>query len=170
MSEIIRKIQEKGMEQGIEGVIGAVPAIAHRELKERVAGYAKFMEKIEHFAEGLLDTGIGLVGIGFDLPYVDNLVSFGVYGLLKGAYKHFFKKDPFIYVDGSKIEGWNFDANDKVTIVVDGTTLVDPSSQTPVSTDANGYFSYTPSTALSAGVHDVLVRTTNKAVFGKFPV
>ncbi|MCD6418478.1 hypothetical protein J7M00_06830 [bacterium] len=163
--EMMRKLQEKGMEYGIAGVVGGGIDIADRELAERVPAYADFEQKVKFLSSGLLQTLAGIVGIAMDVPYLDAVTVSGVKDLLGGAYKRFVKKDPYLVVKADTIEGYNFDASDTVHLIIDGTAVSDS-----ISTDSKGYFKYQPSTKLSSGKHDIVAYTSKKAVSGSFPV
>ena len=167
MSDRVGRIQEELQKGAIDAIPAEIISIADRELKENVAGYSGFMRKIEHFSRGLMEFGIGVLGILFDLPYIDSAIKYGIKDLLHGAYKHFWKKDPYLVVSGSAIEGFNFDPSENVYLYVDG-TLVSPTQNTTITTDANGYFKY--ETSLDAGVHNIVAMTSTKAAGGKFPV
>jgi hypothetical protein len=75
---------------------------------------------------------------------------------IKDAYNEAMKT-PFAYADdASTIEIWGFDASKPVHVVIDGAEV---SFSTRPTTDANGYAKITLPSAMSAGLHTLVVWT-----------
>jgi len=164
VSEQLRAVIDKITEKGIGSAVAGGIKIVDDALFENVAMYHKYMGMLRQIRSGLLPLLTGVVGVVADIPYTEESFSLGIADLLKGAYDALFAKKPFVYAKDSKtLEVFNLDTNEDVTVIVDGSTI---SFTTPPKTDGNGYASITLPSELSAGRHDVIVKTSKKAVYG----
>jgi len=164
VSEQLRAIVDKIMDKGIGSAVAGGIKIVDDALFENVAIYHKYVGMLRQIRSGLLPFVTGVVGVVTGIPYTDESLSIGIADLLKGAYDALFAKKPFVYAKDSKtLEVFNLDTNEDVTVIVDGSTI---SFTTPPKTDGNGYASITLPSDLSAGRHDVIVKTSKKAVYG----
>ena len=164
MSEQLSAIVEKLKEKGIGSVVAGGVKIVDDMVFENYAPYHKYLGMLRQARNGLLPFALGVVGAVVDIPYTEESLTVGIADLLKGAYDALVAKKPFVYAKDSKtIEVFGLDTNEDVTVIVDGSAV---SFTTPPKTDGNGYASITLPTELSAGRHDIIVRTSKKAVYG----
>jgi len=162
----LRRAYEAVPQPVIKGAVGGIVNIVEDVLYENTAFY-KIKPYLKHASEGVVPiiTGaIGFLGREFagieELEVLEDSLALGIANMIRGAYRFYGSKRPFAAaIDASTIEGWNFDANDSVQIIVDGNNVT-PSGLT---TDANGHFKATLSSPLASGKHDLVVKTSKKA-------
>jgi hypothetical protein len=141
-------------------VLGSVLLIAPKELRKQAFWYTNVTKTVRRFDGAVLAIGVGLVGAVTRQELLQRALVWGLAITINEIYDDMVAKKPFVLVQSSTIEGWNFDANERVTLVVDGEQV-----RAEIATDANGYFKYTPDTALSSGTHTVVAATSKKAYY-----
>lgn len=162
----LRRAYEVIPEPVTKGAIGGIVNIVEDALYENTGLY-KAKVYLRQAAEGLVPTITGIIGfIGREFAGIEELevledqLAIGLANMIRGAYRYYGSKRPFaVAVDASTIEGWNFDANSSVQIIIDGTDVT-PSGLT---TDENGHFKATLASPLASGKHDLIVKTSKKA-------
>lgn len=162
----LRRVYEVLPSPTQKGVVGGVVNIVEDVLYENTKLY-KAKIYLKQASEGLVPTLAGIIGfVGREFAGIEELevlednLAIGIANMIRGAYRHFVSKRPFaVAVDASTIEGWNFDPNDSVQIIVDGTNVTPEG----LKTDENGYFKATLATPLDSGKHDLVVKTSKKA-------
>jgi len=145
--------------------LGAALLIAPKELRKQAMWYNNVTKNVRRYDDAVLSIAVGLVGAIARYELLERAMIYGLAFAIKDVYEEMISKEPFVVMQTGSIEGWNFDANAPVTITIDGTTVTDR-----VSTDANGYFKYTPATPFTAGVHDIVVSTSRKTFGGKVAI
>jgi len=155
----LTELEKKLMGEGISAGIFTVMDVAHRELSEHVPVYHQYLGKLGYASDGVIPTIVGLIGVFTGFEPLEKTLAYGVSKFVVGAYKTLIKKDPYLVVSAKSIEGFNFDADESVTLKIDGSAV-----SGSISTDEKGYFKYTPSEALASGYHDIVASTSKKAV------
>ncbi len=145
--------------------LGAALLIAPKELRKQAMWYNSVTKNVRRYDDAVLGIAVGLVGAIARQELLERAIIYGLAFAIRDVYDEMIAKEPFVVMQTGYIEGWNFDANSPVTIVVDGATITDR-----IATDANGYFKYTPATPFTAGVHDIVVTTPTKAFGGKVAI
>jgi hypothetical protein len=140
--------------------LGSALLIASKELRKQTFWYNNVTKLTKRYDNAVLGIAIGLVGIVTGQELLERGLVWGLAFAISDIYEEMVAKTPFIYVTSQQVEGWNFDANAQVTLYIDGEPVRDT-----ITTDANGYFKYTPSTALASGSHTVVAVTSNKAYY-----
>ncbi len=168
MSEQIRayidRLKEKTLGSGISGLT----LILNDTLYENVAMVHKYLGYLRQAKDMVVPLAYSAVGMVMNLPGADDAMAVGIASGLRGAFDAFIFKKPFAYAkDASTIEVFNLDANATITVIIDGSEV---SFSTAPTTDANGNATITLPTALSAGKHDLIVKTTKKAFYGAIVV
>jgi hypothetical protein len=138
--------------------LGSALLVATKELRKQAFWYGNVTKLTKRYDDATLGIAVGLVGIVTGQEILERGLVWGLALAVKDVYEDMVAKSPFVLVQSSQIEGWNFDANSNVTLYIDGRQVPDT-----ITTDANGYFKYTLSTALSSGSHTVVAVTPNKA-------
>jgi hypothetical protein len=138
--------------------LGSALMIAPKELRKQSFWYGNVTKFTKRYDDAVLGVAVGLVGIVTGQDILERALVWGLAFAINDIYEDMVAKTPFVYVTASQIEGWNFDANAQVTLFINGQPVRDT-----ITTDANGYFKYTPSTALASGSHTVVAVTANKA-------
>jgi hypothetical protein len=141
-------------------VLGSVLLIAPKELRKQAFWYTNVTKTTRQYDGAVLALGVGLVGAVTRQELLQRALVWGLAITINTIYDDVVAKRPFILVQGNQVEGWNFDANEQVTLIIDGEQV-----RETVTTDASGYFKYTPATALSSGTHTVVAATSKKAYY-----
>jgi len=141
-------------------VLGSVLLIAPKELRKQAFWYNNVTKTAKQYDSSILALGVGLVGAVTRQELLQRALVWGLAITINAIYDDVVAKKPFVLVQSNSIEGWNFDANESVMLIIDGTPVRDT-----VTTDANGYFKYTPATALSSGTHTIVAATSKKAYY-----
>jgi hypothetical protein len=141
-------------------VLGSVLLIAPKELRKQAFWYTNVTKTVRRFDGAVLAIGVGLVGAITRQELLQRALVWGLAITINEIYDDMVAKKPFILVQPSQVEGWNFDANEQVTLIVDGEQV-----RAEIVTDANGYFKYTPATPLASGTHTVVAATSKKAYY-----
>ena len=151
---------------GIEGVSMYAYDFAITELKKQ-SFMVGLIKTLKHYTDSVLAIAISAISIAvaaarmpeFAVRAVRVIGSYGV----KKALDVITRRTPSVVLTATNtIEAVNLDPNATVEVWVDGTKQ---SFQTAPTTDANGNVTITLSTALSAGVHKVLVHTGFRAAY-----
>jgi len=155
---------------GVEGLGIYAYDRAIRELKKQ-PWMVDFIKSTKQYFEAAMDVIISVLiyfalryTIGERLPVLVYRAvraggSFGVYDAFAVTIKD---KPKVVITDAKTVEAFNLDPNANVSIYVDGSAVSLPS---PVTTDGNGYAKITLPSALSEGVHKVLVHSGFRAAF-----
>ena len=138
--------------------LGSALLIGPKELRKQAFWYGNVTKFTKRYDDATLGIAVGLVGIVTGQEILERGLVWGLALAIKDVYEDMVAKTPFVYVSPSQVEGWNFDANANVELYIDGRKVTDT-----ITTDANGYFKYTPATALASGSHTVVAVTPNKA-------
>jgi len=138
--------------------LGSALLVATKELRKQAFWYGNVTKLAKRYDDAVLGIAVGLVGMVTNQEILERGLVWGLALAVKDVYEDMVAKTPFVYVTSSQIEGWNFDANAPVTLFIDGNQVTGR-----IETDANGYFKYTPDTALASGSHTVVAVTYNKA-------
>jgi len=143
-----------------------------RELKKQ-SWIADFVKTTKQYYEAAMDVIISVLvyfalrfTVGDRIPMLAYRAiraggSFGVYDAFAVTISD---KPKVVITDASTVEAFNLDPNAEVTVFIDGSGI---RLTEPVSTDGNGYAKIVLSSALSEGVHKVLVHTGYKAAFSE---
>jgi hypothetical protein len=138
--------------------LGSALIIAPKELRKQKFWYSNVTKLTKRYDDAVISVAVGLVGIVTGQELLERALVWGLAFAIDDIYEDMVAKTPFVYVTSTNVEGWNFDANAHVDLYIDGQPVRDT-----ITTDANGYFKYTPSTALASGSHTVVAVTPNKA-------
>lgn len=164
VTEIVSKLKKVGMGSAISGMVlvGGKYVYENFGLVHKYLGYAR------NCNEAILPLTYGLIGSVVGLPGSEESLVVGIAKGLDGVMDAFVLKKPFAYAkDASTIEAFNLDANSAVEVYVDGSKV---SFTTPPTTDSNGNVVITLPSPMSAGRHDVIVKTSVKAWAGSVAV
>jgi len=178
MSEVLQRLRTIPLYVGrgfeavprpiLSGLVGALVNIAQDALYENTAVY-KVKTALKHASDGVIPLASGIVGfIGRELAGIDEFevleeqLPIGIANMLRGLYRFYASKKPFaVVVDSKTIEGWNFDPNTSVKILIDGNDVT-PENLT---TDSNGHFKATLSSEISSGKHELSVTCGKKSFY-----
>jgi hypothetical protein len=141
-------------------VLGSVLLIAPKELRKQAFWYTNVTKTAKRYDGAVLAIAVGLVGAVTRQELLQRALVWGLAITINEIYDDTIAKKPFVLVQSNQIEGWNFDPNENVILIVDGTQV-----RETVTTDANGYFKYTPATALASGTHTIVAATSKKAYY-----
>jgi hypothetical protein len=141
-------------------VLGSVLLIAPKELRKQAFWYTNVTKTAKQYDGAVLALGVGLVGAVTRQELLQRALVWGLAITISTIYDDMVAKKPFVLVQGNQVEGWNFDPNESVTLIIDGEQV-----RETITTDANGYFKYTPASALSSGTHTVVAATSKKAYY-----
>jgi hypothetical protein len=138
--------------------LGSALLIAPKELRKQAFWYGNVTKFTKRYDDAVLGVAVGLVGIVTGQELLERGLVWGLAFAINDVYEDMVAKTPFVYVTASQIEGWNFDANAPIELYIDGQKVT-----ATITTDANGHFTYAPSTALASGSHTIVAVTPNKA-------
>jgi len=141
-------------------VLGSVLLIAPKELRKQAFWYTNVTKTAKQYDGAVLALGVGLVGAITRQELLQRALVWGLAITINTIYDDMVAKKPFVLVQSNSVEGWNFDANESVTLIIDGVPV-----RETITTDANGYFKYTPATPLASGTHTVVAATSKKAYY-----
>jgi len=168
MSEQIRAFIDRLKEKAIGSGVGGLTLILNDTLYENVSFIHKYLGYLRQAKDMVVPMSYSLIGMVMNLPGADESLSIGIASGLKGVFDAFVFKKPFAYAkDASTIEVFNLDANETITVIIDGSEV---SFSTEPTTDANGNATIKLPSALSSGKHDLIVRTSKKAFYGAIVV
>jgi hypothetical protein len=163
VSEQLRVIYQKLTEKGIGSAVAGGVKIIDDAVFENVAVYHKYLGMLRQVRSGVIPAVVGVVGVLGNIPYTEESLAVGIADLLKGAYDALVAKKPFAYAkDSTTIKVFGLDANENITVIIDGSAI---SFTTPPKTDGYGNAEITLPSALSSGRHDLIAKTTKKAVY-----
>jgi hypothetical protein len=141
-------------------VLGSVLLIAPKELRKQAFWYTNVTKMTKRYDGAVLALGVGLVGAITRNDLLQRALVWGLAVTVKSIYDDVVAKEPFVLVQSGQVEGWNFDPNENVALYIDGAPI-----RETVTTDANGYFKYTPASPLASGTHTVVAATSKKAYY-----
>jgi len=138
--------------------LGSALFIGSKELRKQAFWYNNVTKLAKRYDDAVLGIAVGLVGMVTRQDILERGLIWGLVFAIDDVYEDMVAKAPFVYVTASQIEGWNFDANASVELYIDGQKVTGT-----ITTDANGHFTYAPSTALASGSHTIVAVTPNKS-------
>jgi hypothetical protein len=151
---------------GVEGVSMYAYDFAVTELKKQ-SFMTGLVKTLKHYTDAVLAIAISAISIAvaaarmpeFAVRAVRVIGSYGVYKALNKLTR----REPSVVLTATDtVEAINLDPNASVEVWVDGSKV---SFTTAPTTDANGSVTITLPSALSAGVHKVLVHTGFRAAY-----
>lgn len=145
--------------------LGAALLIAPKELRKQAVWYNNVTKNVRRYDDAVLAVAVGLVGAITRNDLLQRALIYGLAFSIKDIYDEMVAKEPFVVMTTDYVEGWNFDANETVTLIVDGRAVPDT-----ITTDANGHFKYTPAAKYASGTHDIVVATSRKAFSAKVAI
>jgi len=164
MAAIISKLKDRLMEIGLGGGAGGLALALNDALYENIPFVHKYLGELRHAKDIVVPIAVGIAGLALDIEGVDSAITVGVAEGIRGAFDTFVFKRPFAFAkDASTIKVFNLDPNEAVEVWVDGGKVT---FTTPQTTDSAGNATITLPTALAAGKHEVIVKTSKKAFYG----
>jgi hypothetical protein len=153
MAQVLREVTRIDIPTTI---LGGALLIGTEELPKQSFWYKNVTKYAKRFDESVLPIAVGVVGVVIRQDVLRKMLIVGLMLAIKDAYNEAMKT-PFVYADdASTIEIWGFDASSGVHVVIDGTEVTFTTRPT---TDANGYAKITLPSAMSAGLHTLVVWT-----------
>lgn len=141
-------------------VLGGALLIAPKELRKQAMWNTNVTKLVRRYDDAVLAFAVGLIGAVTRQDLLQRAMIYALAFSINDVYAEMVAKEPFIVVQSGSIEGFNFDANASVELYIDGSKVT-----ATITSDANGHFTYTPSTALASGTHTVVALTPNKATY-----
>jgi hypothetical protein len=161
---IIEKLRDKAIGSGVAGLTLVLGDVAY----ENVALIHKSLGNLRQAKDAVIPTAFGVIGLALNLVGAEDSLAVGVAKALKGVFDALIFKKPFAFAkDAKTIEVFGLDPNEDVQVIIDGSAV---SFTTPPTTDSNGHVVIELPTELSAGKHELIVRTSKKAFYGAIAV
>ena len=164
MAQVLREITRIDVPTTL---LGGALLIGTKELQKQAFWYKNVTKFAKRFDDSVLPIAVGVVGIVIRQDALRRMLVLGLMLAIKDAYDEAMKS-PFVYAnDASTIEIWGFDASKPVHVVIDGTEVAFATRPT---TDANGYAKITLPSAMSAGLHTLVVWTEGSKAWAGYAV
>jgi hypothetical protein len=164
MAQVLREVTRIDVPTTL---LGGALLIGAEELRKQGFWYKSVTKYTRRFDEAVLPIAVGVVGIIIRQDTLRRMLVLGLMVAIKDAYDEAMKA-PFVYADdASTLEIWGFDASKPVHVVIDGTEV---SFTTRPMTDTNGYAKITLPTAMSSGLHTLVVWTEGTKAWAGYAV
>ena len=162
----VQLLQSWAMAVGVEGTTMFGFEFIVNELKKQ-SFMVQVVKTLKHYTDAVLGVAISAISIAVAAARMPELAVravrvIGSYGVYKALNK-LARREPSVVITATDtVEVINLDANKTVEVWMDGSKV---SFATAPTTDANGNASITLPSALSAGVHKIMVNTGFRAAF-----
>jgi hypothetical protein len=164
MAQVLREITRIDVPTTL---LGGALLIGAKELPKQAFWYKSVTKYARRFDDAVLPTAVGVVGVVLRQDTLRRMLVLGLMLAIKDAYAEAMK-EPFVYAtDASTIEIWGFDASKPVHVVIDGAEVAFATRPT---TDANGYAKITLPSAMSSGLHTIVVWTEGSKAWAGYAV
>lgn len=164
LNVLIDKLRNVGLGSAVSGalLVGGKFIYENFGLIHKSLGYARNANK------SVVPLVYGIVGSIMGLPGGEESLTVGLAEGLDGLVDAFVIKKPFAYAkDSLTIEVFNLDPDSNIDVYIDGTKITFTTSP---KTDAAGHAVITLPSEMSAGKHEVLIKSSVKAWAGAVAV